>query len=86
MPVLSYLAFPAAGRKDDLVSELEAMPECEVIESESDDDLLIVVTETDGEDAERKLEKRLDKLESLAMLTLVFGHRADSLARKEIQS
>lgn len=82
MPVLSYLAWPATGRKQALTSTLAQMPECEVIESDNDD-LLIVVTHTEGEDAERKLEKRLDSIDSLAMLTLVFGHRADSCSRKE---
>ena len=82
MPVLSYLAYPAHGQKGNLTSALGSMPECEVIESDNDD-LLILVTNTNDEEAEQALEKRLDAIDSLSMLTLVFGHRADSLGSKE---
>lgn len=82
MPVLSYLAYPAHGEKDSLASALRKFPECEVIESE-DDDLLILVTQTESHAAELELEKRLDKVESLSMLALVFGHRADATTPQE---
>lgn len=82
MPVLSYLAYPAQGEKETLASALRELPECEVIESDNDD-LLILITQTENQSEELELEKRLDQVTSLSMLALVFGHRADSLTSKE---
>lgn len=73
MIIKSYLAFPVEGRLSELVNALEAMPACEVIEA-TNRDLIILVTETDGDSDEKDLENALHAIPSLQALTLVSGH------------
>jgi len=72
MPIMSYLAYPAEGRKEELLAALESIPQCEVRVA-ADQDLLVLVTDTGGTEEERALTDRLHGLESLALLALVAG-------------
>lgn len=73
MIIKSYLVFPVEGQLAELVTALESMPECEVTEA-TNRNLVVLVTETENETAEKNLEAVLNKIPSLQALTLVSGH------------
>jgi hypothetical protein len=56
MPICSYLVHPMRGKKDALALALGALPGCEVIPA-ANYDVLVLVTDTPHEDAERALQK-----------------------------
>lgn len=70
MPVKSYLVIPVEGKKDQLKKEIEILPGCEVTPAENRS-LLVVLTETDHEEADKALFQKLNALADLQMLTLV---------------
>ncbi len=72
MPVKSYLAHPHNGRKQELIESLSSLEECEVIPAENQD-LLILVTDTEDNFQEKQLKGKLDAIESLKLLTMVSG-------------
>ena len=73
MPVFSYLAYPIQGAKEQLINELAALAYCEVTPSENEE-VLILVTDTPDEGAEKELQKKLKAVRSLESLGLTFGH------------
>ncbi len=76
MPILSYLAYPAAGRQAELKHQLNSLPECTVHAPEAGGgEVLVLVTDTPDEKAEKDLRVRLEGIEDLQCLALVFGHR-----------
>jgi hypothetical protein len=77
VPIHSYLAHPARGRKDALALALGALPGCEVMPAVNHE-VLVLVTDTPHEDAERALQSALDGLPDLRSLTLVAGIDLDS--------
>jgi len=72
MPIISYLAHPNEGKKDELFEALSTMDQCEVIPAENKN-LLIVVTDTDTDDEQDNLKERIEAIESLKLLALVSG-------------
>ena len=70
MPVKSYLVIPTEGKKEPLKKEIEALPGCEVTPAENRS-LLVVLTETESEEADKVLFQQLNALADLQMLTLV---------------
>jgi nitrate reductase NapAB chaperone NapD len=72
MPIKSYLAYSARGRRDALAAALRALPGCEVIPAVNRD-LLVVVTDTPDEAAEESLQEALARVELLEGLALVAG-------------
>ena len=73
MPIFSYLAIPVAGAYDDLCADLKSMEYCEVIASDNKE-VVVLVTDTPDEETDKKLQKRLRKLESLQSLSMTYGH------------
>ena len=73
MPVFSYLAYPKQGAKQELLKDLAAMDYCEATPADNEN-ILILVTDTPDEDAEKVLQKKLKKLKSLESLGMTFGH------------
>jgi nitrate reductase NapAB chaperone NapD len=73
MPIKSYLVYPASGKKAELEARLSALPECEVLPATSHD-LLVLITDTAGEAAEKVLLAKLEKIDSLQCLALVAGY------------
>jgi nitrate reductase NapAB chaperone NapD len=73
MPVFSYLAYPAEGKKEALLHDLEALEYCEVLSAENEE-VLILVTDTPDEEKETELQKKLKQLKSLESLAMTFGH------------
>ena len=72
MPIKSYLAYSVTGRRDALARALAPLGGCEVIPA-SNRDVLVLVTDTPDEDAERALQAALGELPDLQALTLVSG-------------
>ena len=72
MTIQSYLVYPEPGRIAALTATLARIPGCEVIASENRD-LLVLVTETPDEAAQKNLEARLETLDGAACLAMVGG-------------
>ncbi len=76
MPILSYLALPQAGAMEQLCADLSAMECCEIIPSDNHE-VVVLVTDTPDEKAEKTLQKTLKDLPSLQSLSMTFGHSAE---------
>ena len=72
MPIKSYLAHPVDGKKEALTNALIALGSCEVVPSENEE-LLILITDTQTVEEDKKLKESIDTLDSLKMLSLVSG-------------
>lgn len=72
MPIKSYLAHPHENRKDELITELTSLDNCEVIPAENKD-VLVVVTETKDEMEDENLKEKIETIASLKLLALVSG-------------
>jgi nitrate reductase NapAB chaperone NapD len=73
MIIKSYLAHPVQGKQQELKQALEALPGCSVIPA-TNRELLILLTESENDEAEEALVKRIEHVATLQMLTLVSGH------------
>ena len=73
MPVFSYLAIPRSGAKETLCAELSALSYCQVIPS-TNQEVVVLVTDTPDETSEEALQVHLQKLQSLQSLSLAFGY------------
>lgn len=73
MPVFSYLAYPEKGAKEQLLKDLTAMQYCEATPADNED-ILILLTDTPDDVAEKSLQKQLKSLKSLQSLGMTFGH------------
>lgn len=72
MPIKSYLAFPFDDQKELLKTELEKFDECQAIEAENKD-LLVVITETSDEKEDEVLLSKIRNIEFLKHISLVSG-------------
>lgn len=72
MPIKSYIAWPAPGKAAELESSLLRMAGCEVLPAENQE-LLLLVTDTPDEGAEKALCAQLEGLPTLQCLSLVAG-------------
>ncbi|OUR91128.1 hypothetical protein A9Q87_11685 [Flavobacteriales bacterium 34_180_T64] len=72
MPIKSYLAHPQEDKKQALFEALSKIEQCEVIPAKNED-LLIVVTDTNSQEEEDKLKKLMENIDSLKLLSMVSG-------------
>ena len=72
MTICSYLVIPTSGASHRLGERLGRLPGCEVVPA-LNDDLLILLTESDGAEAERRLRSSIEELEDVRALLLTFG-------------
>ncbi len=72
MPIKSYLAHPHDGKKAELVDALSQLNACEVLPA-TNEDILVVVTDTLDDASEEILKEKIDKIDSLKLLALVSG-------------
>ncbi len=72
MTIQSYLVYPAEGRLDLVAASLAVLPGCEVLPAKNNP-VLVLVTETPDQDAQRDLERRLESIDNVACLALVSG-------------
>ena len=78
MPIISYLAHPHDGRKDELIKALNSLQECEVIPA-ANKDVLVLVTETETKAEENILKQKLETIDSLKLLAMVSGYNTNSI-------
>lgn len=76
MPVLSYLALPRTGQKQQLYNDLAAMEYCQPIPADNQD-VVLLVTDTPDQKTEKRVRQQLKKVDSLQSLSMVFGHTAE---------
>ena len=76
MPVLSYLAYPLPGTKEELLNDLISLEYCEVMPADNED-VLILLTDTPDDETEKELQGKLKGLKSLQSLGMTFGHSDD---------
>jgi hypothetical protein len=74
MPVFSYLAYPAKGAKAQLIEDLSALKYCEATPAQNED-ILILLTDTPDDAAEKALQDQMKSLKSLQSLGMTFGHQ-----------
>ncbi len=72
MPIKSYLVHPLQGKKEELLTALESLEQCEVVPAENQD-LLALVTDTVNEIEEEILKGKIEAIKSLKLLSLVSG-------------
>jgi nitrate reductase NapAB chaperone NapD len=73
MPVFSYLAYPRQGAKQELLNDLAGLEYCEATPADNEN-ILILITDTPDEEAEKGLQKKLRQLNTLESLGMAFGH------------
>jgi nitrate reductase NapAB chaperone NapD len=73
MPIKSYLVYPAQGKQAELEAHLRTLPECEVMPA-TNHELLVLITDTTSEAAEKALEAKLKEIDTLQCLALVAGY------------
>jgi len=85
MPILSYLALPRDGAMEQLCADLAGMEFCEVIPADNQE-VVVLVTDTPDDAAEKNLQARLKKIQSLLSLSMTFGHNAEEIPLAESDS
>lgn len=73
MPVFSFLAYPKANMKEQLIRDLSQMNYCEV-QSAENEDVLILLADTPDEQTNKSLIDTVKELDSLQTLSMTFGH------------
>lgn len=73
MPIFSYLATPNLGQKSKLLDDLNSITHCEAVPAENED-LVVLVTDTPDQTAEKSLQQQLKQLASLQTLSMTYGH------------
>ena len=76
MPIKSYLARPHREQLSELVNALQQFENCEVIPS-SNEELVILVTDTSDDLSDEKLLSEIQSLKSLKMLSMVAGFQTE---------
>ncbi|MDO6820908.1 hypothetical protein [Zobellia sp. 1_MG-2023] len=72
MPIKSYLAHPITGKKEELMTALVSLGQCEVIPAENQN-VLALVTDTQTDKEDEILKEKIEALSSLKLLALVSG-------------
>ncbi len=73
MPIFSYLAIPMRGAKQSLCAELSALRYCQILPA-TNQDVVVLVTDTPDQTTEEALQGNLQSLQSLQSLSLAFGY------------
>ena len=81
MPILSYLALPRSGAKDELLESLNSMQFCEAFPADNED-ILVLVTDTPDNGTDKKLYAQLKSLYSLESLSMTFGYNDEQPLEK----
>lgn len=76
MSIISYLAYPVKGKREQLIQELQSIENCEVVPAKNHD-LIIVVSETDSKEEEETFKNTVNDLNSLDLLSMVSGFDAN---------
>lgn len=72
MPIQSYLVYPKADEKKNLILNLSNIPCCEVLES-TNEDIIILLTDTADDLEEGQLQENLKAVPQLQGMALVYA-------------
>jgi len=72
MPIKSYVVHSISGKKEELITALNNLSQCEVV-SAKNQDVLALVTDTANEQEEGILIEKIEAINSLKLLSLVSG-------------
>lgn len=72
MPIKSYLAHPQEGKKEQMIADLSALQNVEIVPGENKE-VVIVITDTVTDKEEEQLKEKLDGVESMKLLAMVSG-------------
>jgi nitrate reductase NapAB chaperone NapD len=72
MPIKSYIAHSVSGKKEELITALNNLSQCEVVPAKNQD-VLALVTDTPNEQEEGILIEKIEAINSLKLLSLVSG-------------
>ncbi len=72
MPIKSYLIHPQEDKKSFLIDKLATLEHCEVLPAENEN-LLILITETESKAEEETLKAALEKISEIKLMALVSG-------------
>jgi hypothetical protein len=72
VPIKSYIAWPLPGKAAELQSQLLQIPGCQVLPAENRE-LLLLITDTPSEPAEKLLAAQLEAITDIQCLSLVAG-------------
>lgn len=72
MPIKSYIAHPIEGRRNELIMKLKEFSLCNIMPA-TNQEIVIVVTDTFSNEEDQALHEKLIKLPELKHLTLVSG-------------
>ncbi len=73
MSICSYIVYPAQGKIHELKKKLTALKGCDVIPSKNMD-ILVLVTESNSETDEKKLQIALKSIKEIQCMALTFGN------------
>ncbi|MCF8714930.1 hypothetical protein JM658_08835 [Joostella atrarenae] len=73
MPIKSYIVLPYDGEKEALIKDLQLISGCEIAEA-SNEEILLLVTDTENESEEDLLKVKLESIRSLKFLAMVSGY------------
>jgi nitrate reductase NapAB chaperone NapD len=75
MPIKSYILHCEENKKEMLVNELQQLANCEVIPAQNHE-VIVIVTDTNSEEADTQLYNQLLEIKGLKHLSLVSGFDA----------
>ena len=75
MPVCSYLVTPSHGRCQEISSALSSLKGIDVFPAE-DRELIVMVTDTEDQASEDRLQEELQQLDGIECMALSFGAEA----------
>lgn len=73
MPIKSYIIIPQSEQKQVLMDEIESLEGCEIHPAENQD-VLVLVTDTETEREDKALLERIESNRSIKHISLVSGY------------
>lgn len=73
MLIKSFIAFPAQGQKERMISDLTNIEGCEVMPAENED-IVILIIEAAEEETEKELIEKVNNTPSVDQISLVAGY------------
>jgi nitrate reductase NapAB chaperone NapD len=72
MPIKSYILHSEGNKKEELLKQLQSLPNCEVIPAQNHE-VIVLVTDTKTEESDKELYNKLLEMQGLKHLSLVSG-------------
>jgi nitrate reductase NapAB chaperone NapD len=79
VPICSYLVYPDSGKSREVHRQLSTLPGCSVFPA-IDHELLMLVTDTPTDEAERSLQEKLKSQPHIQCLAMSFAHSEEEVS------